>query len=330
MSTAQGKRWCFTINNPTPDDIFWGDAAHPSDVFSDFIEYLILQEERGENGTLHYQGFLILKDKKRLTWLKSHINERAHWEIARGNNQQAHDYCRKDDTYTGGLRVEMGEMPARASKSSSERLERAADELDEVKRAYKRPREVDSVVLLQPGFIAAYKELTSDILGPYRPNLRVVTLVGPPGTGKSFAIHDLFPDAGRCSYGNCGCWFSNALAKVMVFEEFCGQIQLQKMLEFLDPYPKSLEVKGGYRPAMYELVIITSNTPPSGWYELKDDAFYDKRKAALQALWDRLGYTYGGQYQPQRHTGTYLEAQPGMNLDELRRWFHDNLAKFSL
>ena len=52
----------------------------------------------------------------------------------------------------------------------------------------------------------------------------------------------------------------------MVFEEFAGQIQLQKMLKFLDPYPMALEVKGGMRPAMYETVIITSNTRPDGWY----------------------------------------------------------------
>ena len=53
----------------------------------------------------------------------------------------------------------------------------------------------------------------------------------------------------------------------MVFEEFAGQIQLQKMLKFLDPYPMALEVKGGMRPAMYETVIITSNTRPDGWYK---------------------------------------------------------------
>ena len=36
----------------------------------------------------------------------------------------------------------------------------------------------------------------------------------------------------------------------MVFEEFAGQIPLQKMLKLLDPYPMALEVKGGMRPAM--------------------------------------------------------------------------------
>ena len=46
------------------------------------------------------------------------------------------------------------------------------------------------------------------------------------------------------AYGNNGVWFQNPLSDVMVFEEFCGQIMLQRMLQFLDPYPLALEVKG--------------------------------------------------------------------------------------
>ena len=89
----------------------------------------------------------------------------------------------------------------------------------------------------------------------------------------------------------------------MVFEEFAGQIQLQKMLKFLDPYPMALEVKGGMRPAMYETVIITSNTRPDGWY--KDEEAGGKRTDALLALWDRLGFKNGNNTIC-RTCGTYL------------------------
>ena len=73
------KRWCFTINNPTDADKFWENGEQQSE-----LEYLIVQEEVGENGTRHYQGFLILKRKNRLTWLKNNLNSRAHWEKTRG------------------------------------------------------------------------------------------------------------------------------------------------------------------------------------------------------------------------------------------------------
>ena len=54
------------------------------------------------------------------------------------------------------------------------------------------------------------------------------------------------------------------------------------------PYPMALEVKGGMRPAMYTVVVITSNTRPDGWY--KDEEQGRKRTDALLALWDRLGF----------------------------------------
>lgn len=321
MSIA--KRWCFTINNPTEEDIqqLIGTPSDGPQAKLGHVEYMIFQEERGENGTLHWQGFLITKTKKRMDWLKRNINPRAHWEVARGTNEQARDYCRKEDTYTGGLRHEYGKFPERPKAGkASERLERAAEELDEIKDTYKRPREIDSMTLMQCGFLPAYKELTADILGPYRPELKIITLVGPPACGKSFCIQKLFPNHGRCICGNNGVWFQNPLSDVMVFEEFCGQIQLQRMLQYLDPYPLALEVKGGMRPAMYTLVIITSNTPPSGWYKGDEAGEPGKRTHALLALWDRIGFACGA-YIPARRCGTYLEAPDGMSINMCRAWF---------
>lgn len=316
MSIA--KRWCFTINNPVDLDQFW---VHRAPSVLNEIEYYILQEERGEQGTIHWQGFLILKKREKLSWLKSNISERAHWELARGTNEQARDYCRKEETYTGGLRKEFGQLPERQkAKKTSERLEDAAEELDIIKDGYKRPRDVKSMTLLCPGFIAAYKELTSDILGPYRPELKILTLVGPPGCGKSFSIEKWFAGHGRCICGNNGVWFQNPLSEVMVFEEFCGQIMLQRMLQFLDPYPLALEVKGGMRPAMYKLVIITSNTTPDGWYKGDEAGQPGKRTDALLALWDRIGYSNGA-FVPARTCGSYIQAPQGMSLRDLRGYF---------
>lgn len=321
------KRWCFTINNPISDetvenDRFWDNTPGSSSQEPMInIQYLILQEERGANGTLHWQGFLILKERHNLTWLKRHLNARAHWEVSKGTPEQARDYCRKEDTYTGGFRLELGEFPERKPvPKRDERLQQAAMELDEIKEGYKRPREIDSMTLMQCGFLPAYKELTADILGPYRPELKIITLIGPPASGKSFCIQKNFPGHGRCMVGNNGVWFQNPLSDVMVFEEFCGGIQLQRMLQLLDPYPLALEVKGGMRPAMYTLVIITSNTRPDKWYKGDDAGEPGKRTDALLALWDRIGFACGA-YIPARRCGYYLEAPDGMPLDELRKWF---------
>lgn len=330
MSAA--KRWCFTINNPTPEDyFFWvdGDMDHPSDLLVNF-DYLVLQEEKGEKeGTIHWQGFLILKKKQKLSWLKRRVNERAHWEVARGTPKQASDYCKKDDTYTGGLRWEFGHLPERPEvKKRDERLQDAAEELDILKEGYKRPQDIPSMTLMQCGFIPAMKELTADVLGTYRPELKIITMVGPPGTGKSYAIQKWFPGHGRCICGNNGVWFQQPLSDVMVFEEFCGQIQLQRMLQYLDPYPLALEVKGGMRPALYTLVVITSNTRPDGWYKGDEGGQPGKRSDAILALWDRIGFSSGA-YVPVRTCGHYLEAPLGLSIEETRNWFDTQIANIT-
>ena len=327
--TEQSKRWCFTINNPTDDDKFWENAEQQEQ-----LEYLIVQYEVGEQGTPHYQGFLILKRRNRLTWLKNNMNERAHWERTRGTDQQAADYCKKEDTHPeGSLRFEWGTLKAALKRKDRDCLEEAV--IEEVKRiqdeGFRSVRDIDPQVLARPGFMAAYNALTADLLGVYRPELKIVTMVGPPGTGKSYAINTLFPHAGRAIMGNGGTWFANPTATVMVFEEFAGQIPLQKMLKLLDPYPMALEVKGGMRPAMYTLVIITSNTRPDGWY--KEEEQGGKRTDALLALWDRLGFS-NGTNRCYRTCGTYLEPAHGMALgatgtwiENTRTWFMNELAK---
>lgn len=350
MSEANGsKRWCFTINNPTFEDeeLFLGTPADGPQANMDAVEYMVFQEERGAQGTLHWQGFLILKERKRLTWMKRNMNPRAHWEVARGTNEQCRNYCTKEDTYTGGIRKEIGKMPERKpAPKKEERLQRAAEELDQIKEGYKRPADIDSYTLMQCGFIPAYKELTADVLGPYRPKLKIITLIGPPGTGKSYAIQHFFPDHGSVICGNNGVWFQQPLAKVMVLEEFSGQIPLTRMLQLLDAYPLALEVKGGMRPAMYDTFIITSNTTPDMWYKGMTTpdgtapvnvADMQRRIDALHALFDRLGYSGGG-YIPVRKCGHYLQAPSvALTLDmsasdyikHCREYFWNSLAEIT-
>lgn len=350
MSNIKSTRWCFTINNPNLEkltventntgnvyhDAFWENPADVVDLDNLGIRYLVVQLEKGESGTIHWQGFVIFKEQKRLSWLKNKLHRTAHWEIARGTNKQASDYCKKDDTYyPEGMphrthveaRYEWGELPQREVKKKDERLAEAADELDCIKQGYKRPAEIDSLTLMQCGFVPAYTLLTAEVLGPYRPNLKIITMIGPPGTGKSYAIQQYFPNHGRCICGNNGVWFQNPTAPVMVFEEFCGQIQLQRMLQYLDPYPLALEVKGGMRPAMYETVIITSNTRPDGWYTGDQAGQPGKRTDAILALWDRLGFDSGG-YVPVRTSGHYWEAPAGNSVEENRDFFTNKVTRF--
>lgn len=287
------------------------------------VEYFVLQEEEAPTtGTHHWQGFCILKKKEKINWMQRRFPHGTHFEVARGTNQEASEYCKKDETHVpDGLRVEIGQLPVNNLRKGETLSQAAMEVLEATKEGgFKRPHDVPSDVLMRPGFLTAFKTLTTDCLGPYRPDLKIITMVGPPGSGKSFALYKHFPDAGRCLMGNSGIWFQNATSEAMAFEEFCGQIQLQRMLTLLDKFPLALEVKGDTRPAMYKWVIITSNTRPDGWYKGDEAGQPGKRTDALLALWDRIGFSNGG-FVPTRTTGYYLEPPMGANIQEMRDYF---------
>ena len=329
---AQGKRWCFTINHPTSADSFWENEAFLRANF----QYIVLQDEIGEQGTPHIQGFAILKTKKRGTWLQTHCTRRGHYEIARGTNQQAADYCKKDDTHQpDSLRFEWGQLPERAAAPKhQERLQEAMEEVEILKAGYKRPAEVGASTLLMPGYIQAYKLLTQTAMGPWRPDLKIITIIGPPGCGKSYSLFKHFPNAGRACYGNGGLWWSNPTADVLLIEEFNGQIQLQKLLQLLDPYPQQIEFKGGMAPVCAHVIAITSNVTPDKWYRVSDFDTADdsgKRSLSIQALYDRIGFAKDEKQI--RNNAFYLapEIQEGEDqpyadqIQAIREWLMDQL-----
>jgi len=77
---SMGRNWLFTINNPT-------DGDNP-EVWKDEVRFAVWQKEKGADGTPHLQGYVVLKNNKRITGMKK-MNARAHWEIRKGSHMQA-------------------------------------------------------------------------------------------------------------------------------------------------------------------------------------------------------------------------------------------------
>lgn len=107
------RRWCFTLNNPTPEERDTLRQIGENITNLPWLEYLVYGFEVGEQGTPHLQGFLILSARMRFTTINNHIwgqtnNQRIHWEVTRGTPQQAADYCKKDGQFE-----EYGEQPSK-------------------------------------------------------------------------------------------------------------------------------------------------------------------------------------------------------------------------
>lgn len=90
--TARFRKWCFTINNPSPSELHISNYT--------FAKKYAFQLEKGENDTKHIQGVLELTHAKTLTALKK-LMPRAHLESCKSiANSIA--YCTKEETRIGG------------------------------------------------------------------------------------------------------------------------------------------------------------------------------------------------------------------------------------
>lgn len=94
---AASKHWCFTLNNYTNDDV--NELVAFGSDGSLFRQY-VFQEETGENGTPHLQGYIEFGKKQRP--FECINNKRIHWEKCRSPKASI-AYCSKEDTRTGSI-----------------------------------------------------------------------------------------------------------------------------------------------------------------------------------------------------------------------------------
>lgn len=87
--------WCGTLNNFTEQE----KENIRQWMQSDDVNYGVLAQEVGENGTPHLQMFVETKKRERLTAIvrKTKTN-RGHWEVARAKDKQrSANYCKKGE-----------------------------------------------------------------------------------------------------------------------------------------------------------------------------------------------------------------------------------------
>jgi len=188
--------WVFTENNY---DTIYYDLPH------DNVTYMIFQEEVGESGTRHLQGYCELAEAQRLSWLKNHVNNDAHWAMRRGSQEQAIIYCSKEETRVGGPYI-LG-VPSISQQGRRTDLEKALSLVTDGASNWDLMQQYPSVMARYQRFINDYRSTLNQnaVLSrfePYTPRAGWQTelaalLNGPPDRRKVYVYTDSIGNTGK-------------------------------------------------------------------------------------------------------------------------------------
>ncbi len=254
---ARYRNVVFTWNNPD---------GHLEFIDSQ-MEYLVYQEEIGESGNYHFQGYCEFTSQLRLAAAKDLLGgETVHLERRRGTAEQAIAYAKKEDTRIDGP-FEYG-VPRTQGKRMD--LEGFKDAVMSGKR--KRDLLDDHV-----GIIARYPKFYDQLTMMNRPTrtteLVVKLLIGDTGLGKTRSVMDKYGgnDEFYIAPLNNGTMWHDAYDghTVVLIDDFSGKsshVSLCYLLRLLDRYPVLVPTKGGHTWWLPNEVFVTTNILPKDWY----------------------------------------------------------------
>ena len=228
------------------------------------VKFIVFQRESAPStGRLHFQGFIRMRVRSSMRTVKQVLcSGDAHLEPRKGSVQQAYDYATKEATRQEGP-WQAGKLP---ELSNSNTLEEVSSALVE------GSIDLEAVARQNPSLFVRHhrglRALLEVVRKPVSRSPRVVCIVGPPGTGKSYWAHNAYPEAYRFG-GTRGYWDGYSGQRAVIFDDFHGGHPFRSLLNVLDVYPCYVDMRGCFAPFCGEVIIFTSNVHPHEWYSLE-------------------------------------------------------------
>ena len=114
-------KWVFTFNNYCDNDIL---EIVP--ILNEKCVKYVFQEEKGENGTKHLQGAILVKEKIRPTELN--LSKKIHWEACKYWEESV-KYCQKEATRNGKIYTKGIPLPVKIIEKLFEWQQKLVDEV---------------------------------------------------------------------------------------------------------------------------------------------------------------------------------------------------------
>lgn len=283
---SKGSFWCFTVNNNARE--FWGEIIGKCES-KPLIRYLCGQLETASTGQLHFQGYIQLTASRAMSWLKNNIDAGAHFEKQKGTNEQARDYCKKEDeTTVNNTFIEYGTFKAGKSGAG------ARNDIHTLRDAICKgstQREIimnDELVETFASYIKFADRVRSLFAPPAKDKseFKISLYFGDPRAGKTRKAKADNPDIYEIPISNGTLWLDGYDGHdVVLFDDFGGKssrMTLDNTLKFFDRYQRQVPIKGSHVWYDPTHIIVTSNLHPRAWFN------YSTREVHWEALWKRF------------------------------------------
>lgn len=298
----QSRKWLITINNFLDFGITREGIKDKLSTLN--LKYWCMGEEIGNQSKIHHIHIFICSDGGiRNTTLKRKFPV-AHLDACIGTCKQNRDYVLKEGKYADSIKAdtsipgtfeEWGELPPEKEEINGNKA-KVISLIKEGKDNYEILEELPT----EAYHIQKFNELRQMYLYQEYENrprsIDVYYLFGKSGTGKTSSIYKKHKASDICritSYSNGVKFDAYEGQKVLVFEEFKGQVPLKEMLNYLDIYPLKLPARYADKTAAYTVVFITSNEPLSNIYKNEQDASPESYRALLRRInriWEYENY----------------------------------------
>ncbi len=267
----------FTLNNPTLQEREAYAGLRGRTYPMNGLKYITFSEERGEQGTVHFQGYGELMRRYTLTSLRhAHpiLFNRAAIYSRRGTQAQAIHYVNKPIANCTCTHCTDCPAPITAAVQYGDRRRQGSRKstYKNIAQAIQDGEELKDLQEEFPGLFLQNKEKINDFyikqLGKRDWSMQVDIFYGKTGTGKTYMAHLQNPDAYPVPWPTGGRWWWPEYCgqHTCIMDEFRHQIKMDVMLKMLDRYSWYLERKNGNMHFVSKKIVITTNVDPKDWY----------------------------------------------------------------
>jgi len=268
---SQGKNICFTVNNPqeqlNPD--WWTEDEQTN------TRFVVWQLEMGESGTPHLQGYMELKQTKRLRQIQAMEGlTGGHFETRRGTKAQAIDYCKKDEGRLEGPWFWPDEQTVNASlvgQGQRTDLERFTQALAAGAQDRELALEQPVTYLKFSQHAQRFRMALGNRVRDHRVPITLTFVIGPTRTGKSHMLAETYPKGSQYYWAQPGkgqWWDGYQGQTTVVFDEMRDSwFPWSYLLRLWDNKPLQVEVKGAYIEMLATNFIVSTNLHPRKWYK---------------------------------------------------------------